>query len=106
MIMSRSCLSILIFSLLLFSVLPVTPFGWTMDRLSGPASAGCGACVSDSGGGSGFDEESSEDALDDCVPSSLCICEYASMINPVVMNVVPSSALLASCLFHPPVSSC
>ena len=106
MIMSRSCLSILIFSLLLYSLLPVTPCGWAMDRLSGPVSAGCSDCVSDNGGGSGFGEESSEDGLDDCVLSSLCICNDASMILPIMMNVVPSSALLAFCLFHPPVSSC
>lgn len=101
-IMSRSSLSILILLLLMYSVLPVTQLGWSMDLRSGNACAGSGDRAADTGEANDSEDESSQETLDDCLVSEPRTFDHVSTIHHAAMSVVPPSALLVSCLFHPP----
>lgn len=100
--MNRSFISMLILSLLMYSVWPVAQLGWSMDLLSGDVCGGVGDHVADPGEANDLEDESSQETLDDCLVSEPRAFDHVSTIHHAAMSVVPPSALLASCLFHPP----
>lgn len=100
--MSRSVVSLLTLVLLLCALLPIDASGWPVDPLSESAYAEVTGHAGNSGESNESDDSSSEEAEDDGVISPVSIFGGACATYFKATTPVHTSALLVSCLFHPP----
>ncbi|MDH4187888.1 MAG: hypothetical protein OEV08_12920 [Nitrospira sp.] len=73
-----------------------------MDLLAGLAGPVYSGHLDDIGGGHDSEKELFEEALDDCLVSEPRAVDHVSVVHRVVTGIMSASALLLSCLFHPP----
>ena len=106
MVTIRSCLSILVFALLLLcTVFPAAQMGWTSDIVCGSiGDTGSGyACdFSDAGEATDSEDDSPQEVLDGCVVSRVSVSDCESSRFHASMVETPPSTLLISQLIHPP----
>jgi len=102
----RSCLSVLVFTLLLCSVFPVEQVRWAADSIICGSAGDTGheqACdVRDTGAATESGDDSSQEMQDDCVASGVSVSDCGSSRFHASMSEFPPSTLLISQLLHPP----
>lgn len=101
----RSCFPALVLMLLLCSVFPVEQLGWAVDSAYG-ATGDAGheqtGASRDAGSATESEGDSSQETPDDYVASGVSVPDCGSSRLHASMTKIPSPALLASQLLHPP----
>jgi hypothetical protein len=102
----RSFFSMLVFvAVLLCTLFLAAQIGWSSDILCGStADTGSGeACeFSDAMEATDSEDDSSQEAVEDCVASRVSVSDCASSRLYALMKEVPPSTILVSQLLHPP----
>lgn len=98
--------SIFIFVLLLCTVFPAAQIGWPFTIVCDPATGDSGrgqACdFSDAWEAPDFEDDSLQEASEDCVAARMSASDCLSRLSHALMDEIPPSTLLVSQLLHPP----
>ncbi len=101
----RSLCSILVFVLLLCTVFPAAPIGWSfngMCGLTGDTGSGQACDFSDAGEAADSEDDSPQETPEDCVTSRISVSDCRSSRSYASKDEIPPSTLLVSQLLHPP----